>query len=457
MLTIFFRTDVQLTEDVAFLRLESPQRRLTFNRPTPGLREALRRMAGEGVDRETLHHLIQADGPSAQLQFLRHWHKLLGIGWLCHGIQLGEERLAAAVPVVDRAYRFPLPDLGAASYVLSRFSHLHAVDGEMVLESPLAKSRVHLPDSCSVALVAQLSRPCSAAELRAAAPALPGAIVNEFLQLLVAAGMVFSVDALPERQHEALRFWEFHDLLFHSRSRQGRTDQPFGGTYRFRGEADPLPVFQPPRPDWPRVSLERPDLAALQAHDPPFAQVLETRRSIRDDEPRRPLTARELGEFLFRTARSKGTFPGAEQTLSRRPYPGGGGLYELEIYLAITECEGLEPGLYHYLPQHHELEYVTAANERLDQLQWQFGTAVHILLIARHQRLAWKYESLAYALILKHVGVLQQTMYLVATAMGLAPCALGGGDSDLFAQVSGLDYYADAAVGEFALGGAPLG
>jgi SagB-type dehydrogenase family enzyme len=62
---------------------------------------------------------------------------------------------------------------------------------------------------------------------------------------------------------------------------------------------------------------------------------------------------------------------------------------------------------------------------------------------------------MAYALVLKHVGVLCQTMYLVATAMGLAPCALGTGDSDLFAYATGLDYVAESSVGEFALGSRP--
>jgi hypothetical protein len=45
-----------------------------------------------------------------------------------------------------------------------------------------------------------------------------------------------------------------------------------------------------------------------------------------------------------------------------------------------------------------------------------------------------------------------QTMYLVATAMDLAPCAIGGGDSDLFAQAAGLNYLSEGSVGEFALG-----
>jgi SagB-type dehydrogenase family enzyme len=60
--------------------------------------------------------------------------------------------------------------------------------------------------------------------------------------------------------------------------------------------------------------------------------------------------------------------------------------------------------------------------------------------------------AISYSALLKNVGVLYQTMYLVATAMNLAPCALGAGDSDLFARAVGLDYYAETSVGEFLLG-----
>jgi SagB-type dehydrogenase family enzyme len=75
-----------------------------------------------------------------------------------------------------------------------------------------------------------------------------------------------------------------------------------------------------------------------------------------------------------------------------------------------------------------------------------------VILAARFRRLAWKYASIACALTLKHVGVVYQTMDLVATAMHLAPCALGGGDSDLFARVAGIDYYEESSVNEFLLG-----
>jgi SagB-type dehydrogenase family enzyme len=66
---------------------------------------------------------------------------------------------------------------------------------------------------------------------------------------------------------------------------------------------------------------------------------------------------------------------------------------------------------------------------------------------------AWKYQAIAYALVLKNTGVLFQQMYLVATALGLAPCAIGTGDTQVFAQASGLDFSEESSVGEFALSG----
>ena len=67
----------------------------------------------------------------------------------------------------------------------------------------------------------------------------------------------------------------------------------------------------------------------------------------------------------------------------------------------------------------------------------------------------WKYSGSAYALILKNAGVLCQSIYLVATARGLAACTLGSGDADLFAEAAGLDYLAESSVCEMLLGSAP--
>jgi SagB-type dehydrogenase family enzyme len=77
---------------------------------------------------------------------------------------------------------------------------------------------------------------------------------------------------------------------------------------------------------------------------------------------------------------------------------------------------------------------------------------VLIVIAARPGRLMWTYEQMPYALILKHVGTLTQTMYLVAAAMGLGGTALGTGDAAAFNDVTGTDQTEECAVGDFAVG-----
>ena len=134
-------------------------------------------------------------------------------------------------------------------------------------------------------------------------------------------------------------------------------------------------------------------------------------------------------------------------------------MHELELYLTLSRCEGIEPGLYRYDPLAHELEHVAEIGPRQKSLLDDACRSAAldeppdalITLAARFQRVSWKYQSIAYSVILKNAGALYQQMYLVATAMNLAPCGLGGGDSDLFAEAAGLDYYEETSVGEFML------
>ncbi len=55
-------------------------------------------------------------------------------------------------------------------------------------------------------------------------------------------------------------------------------------------------------------------------------------------------------------------------------------------------------------------------------------------------------------LILKDVGVLMQTFYLMATDMELGACAIGAADIDLFAKMTGLPFYVEGTVGQIAIG-----
>ena len=143
-----------------------------------------------------------------------------------------------------------------------------------------------------------------------------------------------------------------------------------------------------------------------------------------------------------------------------RPYPCAGASYELELYLAVDKCEGLARGFYHYDAGAHLLASIDAAANELEALLAGAANAVGapappqilITISARFGRVSWKYSSIAYSLILKDVGALLQTFYLMATDMGLGGCAIGIENIDLFAKMTGLEFHVEGPVGQFALG-----
>jgi SagB-type dehydrogenase family enzyme len=232
---------------------------------------------------------------------------------------------------------------------------------------------------------------------------------------------------------------------------------PYGGTYRFEPDRPPLPAVKELTSDIV-VGLPKPDLDAISASDAPFAAVVESRRSLRRPGPQ-PLTISQLGEFLYRSARIRGRRATEHEEISNRPYPGGGADYELEIYPIVQRVAGVDAGLYWYDPLGHALVKISG----FEGLVQRFAAdIVHkappselpdvlFAITARFGRLTYKYQSIPYAVALKDVGVLYQTFYLTATAMGLAPCAVGGGDSDLFATASGLSPFVEPQIGEFLL------
>jgi SagB-type dehydrogenase family enzyme len=192
--------------------------------------------------------------------------------------------------------------------------------------------------------------------------------------------------------------------------------------------------------------------------------VIENRKSVRAHDPASPITLEQLGELLYRSARIRRVFGCPDgQEAADRPYPSGGSLYELEIYPLITQCAGAPPGLWHYAAADHALDHVADAGPATEALVAAARSAATMTadrscwLTARFGRIMWKYHAMGYALVLKHVGVLYQTIYLVATAMGLAVCGLGGGDAGDFAAASGLDYHAEGSVGELVVGSPATG
>jgi SagB-type dehydrogenase family enzyme len=451
--------------------VQGPGGRVSFRRVAPALVDALRRFDPPGEDEDRLIERVREGGDASVARWCYCLERLSRCGLLCQSAHLNGARLATLVAVSPSFAARPARPTPGRRYVLSRFACLRRSEREAVLESPLCHARVVLNDVRAAALVGAIAAPAAAEELTARVGGLPQDAVAGLLTLLLRAGVLGEADAAGgcvEDDDPALQTWEFHDLLFHARSRQGRSDAPYGATYRLAGRLEPPPALKPSRAG-ATVELYRPDLARLERDDPPLAWVQERRRSARDFDAERPITDRQLGEFLFRVARVKDCWRADAATqhgsiqmdFASRPYPAGGGLYELEFYAAVNRCTNLPAGLYHYEPSRHRLTRLCGRTAEVGGLLRGAAEAaavpeddgqVFLILAARFARVAWKYESIAYALTLKHVGVVFQTMYMAATAMGLGACAVGCGDADLFARAADTDYRAETSVGEFLLG-----
>ena len=460
------RDDVTITDqpnrELRIAAESRPTLGLTFKAVTPALRDALDRLRSGGATEDDLNEAVLEREGTGALFVLTHFLRSLDKARLfCRTLDLDGRPIATLVPLADR-FAFDAERLPAdQQYLSSRFAYSRRDGSRLVVESPLGYGQVRLESDEAAAMWTCLSAPADVARICQAVPSLPEDVVVRFLSLLLNGSMVTGIDeeGCPEEDaSDTLAQWEFHDLQFHSRSRVGRHANPFGAAYQFQSRIAPLPGVKPPM-SADRIVLRRPDLAALAASDPSLTAVLESRRSVRD-HGEEPLTVDQLGEFLYRSGRVIERIPTDKGDVGRRPYPSGGAIYELEMYAVVDRCDGLSSGLYHYDPGDHGLEKIADRSPQVEGLlkaAWYASDRrshpqVVLVLTARFQRMQWKYRSMVYAAILKHVGVVYQTWYLVATAMGLAPCGLGGGDAELFGEAAGLDYYAESSVGEFILG-----
>jgi len=445
-------------------RIVGPFCALVYSDLPRSIRGALEGLAaGDHVFEVMAAEVMASDGIAAMLRLKKVIGRLDSEGLLEHAVCTADTELARLRPV-GRGVTDVRARAAGVPVRLSRFAVVHAENGRLVAERPGSHLRVELTAAAAAGLftaIAGWNDPASVA----LSTGLPVRQVAEVLALLGAADLLADGDPDndPELSSQAMAQWSPADRWLHAISRGPRVAAGYGGTYRDAHRFVPTAASPAPRAAR-RVALYRPDLAALRRSDPSLTDVLERRQSIREHDDANPITVDQLGELLFRAARQRQVFTGTDgQELADRPYPAGGAVHELEIYPLVTRCAGIEAGLWHYRAADHELELVSAptpataalVSSARDGGVMNADPQIALLISARFDRVMWKYESVAYALILKHVGVFYHHIYLIGTAMNLAVCGLGGGDAAEFAAATGFDGYAESTVGELVIGTAP--
>ncbi|MEP0766405.1 MAG: SagB/ThcOx family dehydrogenase [Fimbriimonadia bacterium] len=117
-----------------------------------------------------------------------------------------------------------------------------------------------------------------------------------------------------------------------------------------------------------------------------------------------------------------------------RTVPSAGALFPLEAYLVVGQVDGLEPGMYRYIPKDHALRLITKGDQRaalcsgaLDQAAIR-EAPVSFVIAGIYSRTAGKYGLRAERFVHMEAGHVGQNLALQAVALGLGSVCIGGYD-----------------------------
>lgn len=171
--------------------------------------------------------------------------------------------------------------------------------------------------------------------------------------------------------------------------------------------------------------------------------ALKKRKSRRlfSDEP---LSLEELSFLLWSVQGVKKIVNKGYATL--RTVPSAGARHPFETYLAVLNVEGLEQGIYRYLPLEHKLLFIGADHDLDNKLNFvTFNqrfiqkSAVTFIWTAIPYRTEWRYDSAAPKLIALDAGHVCENLYMSAESINAGVCAIAAYDQDKTDELLNID------------------
>lgn len=260
--------------------------------------------------------------------------------------------------------------------------------------------------------------------------------------------------------------WHLYAGLYHSLTRRLDTDVDLSEDLddRRRAKIRTAVAERTARGGPPPAPFHHSPLAR-SVHDLPLDEpggalfeLLQQRHTVRGFEPDATLTTEQLSTILRTVFGSQGLIDHDNgYVLQKKTSPSGGALHPIEAYPLIRRVEGFEPGLYHYDVERHALELIEPLDEEGASEYLRFATCgqahfrhaqVAFVLTARFRRNFWKYwvQKDQYGVLLLDAGHLSQTLYLVATELGLGAFVTAVINHDDIGPRLGLDRYDEGAL-----------
>lgn len=214
-------------------------------------------------------------------------------------------------------------------------------------------------------------------------------------------------------------------------------------TDKIKGIAQP-PILKPCDPnsriiDLPEVSKD------TVSHENIF-DLIEQRRSTRfySEET---LSLDELSYLLWATQGITGM---NKMGLTLRTVPCSGATHTFETYLIIMRVDGIQQGIYRYLPLEHKLLFMfelAEMEQKVDAITLDqpfvpnFAKKASVMFAwsTMPYRSEWKYDISAHKKILIDIGHVSQNLYLASESIGAGACAIGIYDQKLIDDILELD------------------
>tara|TARA_B110000093_G_scaffold180672_1_gene223085 strand:+ start:3655 stop:4533 length:879 start_codon:yes stop_codon:yes gene_type:complete len=240
-------------------------------------------------------------------------------------------------------------------------------------------------------------------------------------------------------------------LLYHENSKMNvysiieehETISSFNNPYIISRSSQPYKIY---------YTADTIDLSKFKGCEPSidFFEVLKKRKSIRKYKSHYKISLKELYVLLQLsygvTRKEKIINYDIDGYYGYRNVPSGGAMYPLEIYVVLFNSDQ-KSGLYHFNTKDISLEKMKEG-----QFQKELGKIVHaepyvemqnasavIFTTGIIERVSLKYGERGYRLMMIEVGLLAQNISLLAEAIDLSSCMVGGYYDEKVNEFLGID------------------